>query len=72
MKGRRSNKTKEDRALDFKRACNRSGFNGLEIMEILRQWYGWKCIYITDASRQLSEVKPSSQPGEGKSGEAGE
>jgi hypothetical protein len=44
--GRRTTKTKRQRIQDFQIACNRSGFTGLELLQIMVDWQGWRSIVI--------------------------
>lgn len=50
MAGRPITKSKQRRIEDFKKACQRSGFTGLELMQVMVDWYGWRSatLNVTD------------------------
>lgn len=54
--GRRITKPHDVRVEDFKKACNRSGFTGQEILQILVDWYNWKNVIINPTDRVTQSV----------------
>jgi len=47
MAGRRTTKNSAERREDLLAAVKRSGFTGVEVIQILFEWYGWWKLEIT-------------------------
>ena len=57
MRGRRIKKTKEQREEQFRKDCIRSGFTGLEIIQILTNWYRYDLVKINCGTVQFTIEK---------------
>lgn len=56
MKGRRITKDAQQRTEDLRAYFQRSGFTGMELLQIMVDWYGWRevTVYLATARHTIT------------------
>ncbi len=63
-RGRRISRTKEQRVEDLQKAINRTGFSGLEVVQMLVDWYSsWQAVEIRFKSSTTFTITPTEKNG---------